>query len=695
MNKAILVLGSLFVGSALYADEGMWTFDNLPVQQLKNKYGFEVTAEWKEQMQKAAVRVSTGGTGEFISSNGLALTNHHVAGPVLQGLSKPGGRDYLATGYLAKTQAEELKYDNLELNQLIDIVDVTEKVNAAVKPEMNADTANTARKAVIAQIEKESEAETKLFSQVVTLYNGGQYHLYRYKRYTDLRLVFAPEKAIAFFGGDVDNFEFPRYDLDMAIFRAYEDGKPAVIKNFLRKPTEELKQGDLVFVTGNPGKTNRLLTVAALQFLKNVSVPYTLDVLIRRENTLQQFANRSAENKRRAGDLFGVQNSRKAYVGKRGALQNPALITSKRTAENELRSRVRSDLSLSRYANAWETIENSRKAYGKIYIPYVLFEGAYGFNSRLFGIARTLVRVAEENAKPNGERLDEYQDSKRKPLERALFSDEEIYSDVERVTLQDSLAMFQEHLARVKKQYRYNETQEVVMGGKSPEARAAELVDGSKLADVAERKRLYEGGKAALDQSKDPMILLAKAVDAVSRSLRKKVETEVSEVERVAYAKIAEAKYKVYGVGAYPDATFSLRVSYGTVDGHPVGNEAVPAFTTMGGAFEHSKAHAKDGPDFELPQSWHDAKEKGALDLSTPFNFLSTADIIGGNSGSSVVNRKGEQVGLIFDGNIYSLGGDFYYDPVQNRAVSVDIQGMLHSLEKIYDAKALAEEWGR
>jgi hypothetical protein len=668
------------------ADEGMWVFNNLPKKQLKEKYGFEPTDEWVNHVMKSSVRFNSGGSGSFVSSTGLVLTNHHVGADTLHKIST-GEHDYYKEGFYAKKPQDEAPAPDLELNVLQSIEDVTERVNAAVKPEMSPGEAFAARRAIMSTIEKESLDRTGLRSDVVTLYQGGQYHLYRFKKYTDIRLVFAPEFDIAFFGGDPDNFEYPRYDLDVCLFRAYENDKPAKVEHFLKWSKAGAGDGELVFVSGHPGRTSRLNTMAALKFMRDVRAPYTLNLLRRREIMLQQFSMDGEEQARIAKEeLFSIQNSRKAYVGRIAGLQDPGIMGKKEADEKALRAKVDGDGRMkAAYGSAWDKIAQAQKDYAEIIRERSVLELGQGFYSELFGIARTLVRMAEEDQKPNPERFREFSAAARESLEQQLFSTAPIYTDFEIAKLTDSLTLLGEMLGCdhpiVKK----------VMNNKGPDARAAELVRNTKLADATERKRIAKGGQKAIDESKDPMILLAKLVDPDARALRKKFEEKVEEVERQGYAQIAKAVFDTQGTSQYPDATFTLRLSYGSVKGYEESGRAIAPWTTMGGTYDHANKHGNKDP-WKLPERWYYSQNK--IDHNTPFNFVSTCDIIGGNSGSPVINRNAEFVGIIFDGNIQSLVGDFVFDVTQNRAVAVHSASITESLRKIYDAGALADELG-
>ncbi len=682
-----ILLAAAITAAGALADEGMWLYNDPPLRILQQRYNFTPTPQWLEHLQKASVRFNSGGSGSFVSADGLVFTNHHVASDCIQKLGTQE-KDYITLGFHARTHAQELRCADEELNVLQSIEDVTSRVNAAVTANMDPAAADKARRAVINTIEKESLDKTGLRSDVVTLYNGGRYHLYRFKRYTDVRLVFAPEKGIAFFGGDPDNFEYPRYDLDIAFFRVYENGKPAKIEHYLKWSEAGARDGDLVFVSGHPGSTARLDTVHHLEFLRDVLNPYALNSLRRREITIKNYSDRSLENARRGQDyLFGIQNSRKAYLGMQAGLQDPAIMNRKRAAEKELQDRVMGDAKLREsYGGAWSQVDTALARWREIFLPHRLLEQGAGFNSELFQIARTLVRLADERRKPNAERLREYSEAGMESLKEQLFSPAPIYPDREMALLADSLSMMAELLGW------NNPAVQKILAGKSPRERAAELVNGSKLADVDGRKALFDGGKTAVDASRDAMIQLARAIDPEARELRKTYDEQIAEPMRQAYAKLAQARFAAYGTNLYPDATFTLRLAFGTVKGYTENGQAVPWSTTLGGTFQHAEQHGNKEP-FELPKSWLAARPK--LQTDTPFNFVNTADIIGGNSGSPVVNRAGELVGIIFDGNIQSLVLDYIYTDEQARAVAVHSAGILDALRVVYNAADVVSELTR
>jgi hypothetical protein len=673
----------LAVAPAALGDEGMWLFNRPPRKLLEDRYHFNPTDKWLEHLQKSSVRFNSGGSGSFVSADGLVMTNHHVGADCLQKMGDEN-HNYYRDGFHAKKRDQEMKCSDLELNVLMSIEDVTARVNDAVKPGMAPDKAFIARRAVMAEIEKESRDKTHLRSNVVTLYNGGLYHLYRYKQYTDVRLVFAPEQQIAFFGGDPDNFEYPRYDLDVCFFRVYEDNKPVRIEHYLKWSKAGATDDELVFVSGHPGRTDRMATLAELEYMRDRQFPFLLQRLNRLEVLLTAFSARSEENARQAKELlFGVQNSRKARVGGLAGLLDPELMVRKREAEYKLREAADREEKFADARTAWDRIAKAQKVRAENMRTFTMLETGAGFNSTLFTIARMLLRAAEERPKPNAERLQEYRESSLDSLKLQLFSDEPLYDNYEIVKLADGLTFLCGQLGN------RNDLVQKVLAGKSPQERAVELVKGTKLKDVELRKKLYEGGKEAVDASNDPMIVLARLVDPPARAVRKKLETEVEEVDRQAYGEIAKVKFAVEGTTTYPDATFTLRLAYGVVKGYEENGKKVPFETTYAGLYERAKEMNYRQP-FDLPERWLKAKDK--LDLKTPLNFVCTADIIGGNSGSPVVNRDAEVVGLIFDGNIQSLVLDFAYTEEQGRALAVHSRGIVEALRKVYDAGDVADE---
>jgi len=662
-------------------DEGMWTFDNPPLERLKQDHGFSAPQEWFDRLRLSSVRFNDGGSGSFVSPEGLVLTNHHVGLSSIQKLSSEEN-DYVKNGFLAAARDAELACPDLELNVLRSIEDVTARVAVAVKEGATPKEANDQRKAEIARIEKEESEKTGLRCNVVTLYQGGEYALYRFKKFTDVRLVFAPEQEIAFFGGDPDNFNYPRFDLDMALFRVYEDGRPAATSHFLRWSDAGARAGDLVFVSGHPGSTNRLQTMAQLEYSRDESYPTRLRSFGRRHAVLTRYASAGPEPARRAKrDIFGIENSLKALGGELKGLEDGRLMARKAAAEKELRDFVAKDRRLGAEAGrAWDEIAAATerlKALGKR-SSFSRFRGA-----RLFSIAGQIVQLTAEVEKPNGERLEEYTDAKLDSLRFSLFSKAPVYADLEETTLADALAEAGDELGAS------DAFVTAALGGKTPAALAKEVVSGTKLSDPEFRKALVDGGRKAVETSDDPMIRLALRVDPIVREVRKTVEDEVESVLTQAGDRIAKARFAAYGRTMYPDATFTLRLAYGTVKGYEIGGYAIPPHTTFYGLYDRAASFGWRTP-FEVPKLWIERQKD--IGLETPFNFVCTADIIGGNSGSPVVNRQGELVGLIFDGNIQSLVSRFVYDDDAARSVSVHSAGMLEALRGIYRADELVRE---
>jgi len=679
-----LVLAYAFVCSTIAsADEGMWLYNEAPKDKIRAKYGFDVTQQWLDHVRLSSVRFNNGGSGSFVSPDGLTFTNHHVGAGCVQQLSTEG-HDYIKTGFYAKTEAEEAKCPNLELNQLVGIEDVTDKINAGIKPEMSTAEIGAAQRAAMSQVDKDCATSTGLRCDVVTFYSGQVYNLYKYKKYTDVRLVFAPEFDIAFFGGDPDNFTYPRYDLDITFFRVYENDKPAHLDNYLKWSPTGVKDGDLIFVSVHPGNTGRLLTMAQLEFLRDVQYPMALKVYARRIALLQEFSKQSEENARIAKeDLFGLQNSQKAITGYQSGLLDKGIMKEQTSQEVYLRAAFKVASKDTNATDPWEEIAQAIKTQQEIFPNLSYLERMRAFPSHLAQFARTLVRAADEKPKPNPDRMREFRDSALPSLEQQLFSTEPIYKNLETALLTDGLSEMQESLGKD------NPEVQKVLQGKTPADVAKDLVANTKLDDVAVRKQLYEGGRAAIEASTDPLIMLMRSIDPDARSARREFEDKVDSVVRRDGGAIAKARFAQSGFTQPPDATFTLRLSYGVVKGYQENGKAIPFDTTMGGAYQRAAEHGSQSP-YNLPESWIKLKDK--LDLKTPFNFVSTADIIGGNSGSPTVNKNGEVVGIIFDGNIESLPWNFAYSDTQGRAVSVDSRGIQEALRKIYGATALADE---
>ena len=676
------------------ADEGMWLFNAPPLERLARDHAAKPTPEWLLHLQRSSVRFSSGGSGAFVSADGLVITNHHVGADSLQKLGAEG-RDLFRDGFAAATRADEIRCHDLELNALVSIEDVTDLVQRAVSADLSPADAFAARRAVMAAIEAESLAATGLRSDVVTLWQGGAYHLYRAKKYTDVRLVFAPEHRIAFFGGDADNFEFPRFNLDVCFFRAYEDGAPARVEHHLAWTATPVAEGELVFVSGHPGHTDRGDTVAELRSMRDRWLPLELEHLNRLEALYGAYAAEGPEERRQAvGDLLGVQNGRKARQGILAGLLDPRIFAAREAAEAA--SRPALEATLDGRPSPYVRIAEAQATIDAVATRYRVLEAATGFNSKYFATARTILRAAEERAKPSGARLREYRDSNRESLELRLFSPEPIHDALETARLADSLT----HLATTLGGD--DPLVVAVLAGRSPRERAATLVAGTRLGRRAgapaaddQRRQLLAGGVDAVRASEDPMLVLARTVDVEARAVRATVDA-ANEVKQQAHGEIARGRFAREGTAAPPDATFTLRLAYGTVRGieASAAAPAVPAFTTFAGLFARAAAK-RDEPPFDLPPRWRDLRRELGADEAfarTHFNFASTADIIGGNSGSPVVNRAGALVGVIFDGNIDSLVLDIAYDDARARAVAVDASGIVAALERVYGADGLVAE---
>jgi hypothetical protein len=688
MMKIFQVLILMWIGLQLfsgswhsYADEGMWTFDNPPKKQLQERYGFTPTQEWLDHIRLASVRFMDGGSGSFISPDGLVLTNHHVAVGQLQKMSS-AEQNFVATGFYARTPEEEIKSPDLEINVLVSMKEVTERVQAAIEEGMSDAEALKARRAVIAKIEKESLDETGLRSNVVSLYHGGEYWLYRYKKYTDVRLVMAPERQAAYFGGDYDNFTYPRYDLDMAFFRVYENGKPIKCDNYLRWNPKGLHKGDLVFVSGNPGSTDRLYTYTRLEYQRDIYYPMILDYIDRYIKILREYSNSGPEQERRALiRIFGLENSKKALGGEYKGLLDEELMARRKKSEEDFRKKVASNPEWQeKYGNSWKAISEVIEKNAK-HITQQFYRRLIG--SRMAGYASTIVRYVVEIKKPDSERLPGFHDSELEEVRFYLSSPAPIYKDMEETLLINGLKWSLDALGPD------DEFLKVVLDGKTPESVGRGLIEGTKLDDPDFRKSLIEGGEEAVQKSDDPLIVLMRKLDPIMRKNEKWYRENIESVLTSEGEKIAQARFAVYGKTTYPDATFTLRLSYGAAKGYPMNGTIAPFQTTLYGLYDRATSFGNQG-DFALPgRFW---KRMDQLDLSTPVNFVSTCDIIGGNSGSPVVNRDAELVGVIFDGNIESLVGRFVYNEETNRAVAVHCAYMLEALRKLYDAGELADE---
>lgn len=678
--RSLLTVVAFVVSGVALADEGMWTFDAFPSALVGERHGFAPDAAWLEHVRLSSVRLAAGCSGSFVSSEGLIVTNHHCAAGCVERLSS-AGRDHMADGFHAVTGEQEVRCPGMEVNVLIGIDDVTERVHAATAGKQGA-AFSEARRGVIAELERVCAGADQVRCDVVSLYHGGLYHLYRYRRHQDVRLVFAPEVAVAFYGGDPDNFMFPRYDFDVSFLRVYEGGAPLKVEHWLRWSAAGASSGDLTFTSGHPGRTSRQNTVAQLLLQRDVALPERLFRMLEEAGWLEQFAARGPEEARVSGSTrFYLANGIKAQRGMRNALVDAAFFASLVAREDQLRVKVAADPELSRrFGDAWDRVAAAVERARLQRTRFLALEGGWGLSSRLFDLARGLVRAAAELKKPNASRLDEFSEARLPALRHDLANPAPISAALEVERLTFSLTKLQQLLGPDDPLVRR------VLGAEGPREVSARVVAGTRLADVNVRQRLFDGGQAAIDASDDPMILLARDVDAEARAVRQRFEAEVVAELDAGTERVAEARFAVFGTSTYPDATFSLRLSFGRVEGWREGERAVAPFTTLGGAFLR---HTGAAP-FALPASWLKARER--LAQATPFNLCTSNDIVGGNSGSPLLNRDAELVGVIFDGNLASLGGDYGFDAATNRAVAVDARAVLEALRVVYQAERLLSE---
>jgi hypothetical protein len=682
--STLFVILTFLISVPVYrADEGMWTFDNPPLKHWKKVYNFEPTNQWLEHVRLASVRLNDGGSGGFVSPNGLLVTNQHVAQGQLQKVSTKE-KDYTKDGFYASTNAEELKCPDLECNVLVSYEDVTQRVQSAVKPGATDKQASEQRKAVIAQIEKDSTQQTGLKSDVISFYSGGEYWLYRHKKYTDLRLVFAVEEQIAFFGGDYDNFTFPRHDLDVAFFRVYENGQPAKTPHYFKWSTSGPTDGEFVLASGSPGSTARLLTVAQLAYQRDFGNPSQKQIWTVALKALQEYAKGGEEQARQAGTgIRSFSNSLKRLVGQQEGLMNPRMFAKKEAEEKALKDGLAKKPELQKaYAPAWQQIA---AAYAEL--PAV--EKRLTFSnlslSRFCSIASRLVSYSEEIRKPNEQRYDEFRDSKLESFKFSLLSPAPIYPEMEVAIL---TAWLEEGLKALGANDPFIKA---ALAGSTPAEAARRAVQGTQLKDVAVRKALLEGGADAIAKSTDPMIVMARNVQPIIRELRAWNEEKILNVVASAGEKIAKARFAVFGKAVAPDANFNLRLSYGKVLGYEEDTTLVPYKTTFFGLYDRAESFAEKHP-YDLPKRYKEGRDK--LDLATPLNFVYSADTIGGNSGSPVINRNAELVGLNFDSNIQKLSNRYWYieEEEGSRAIAVHSAGILEALRKLYGAPELVKE---
>jgi hypothetical protein len=678
-RAALLALSLLALPSTALADEGMWPFDMVPAQRIAQDHHVQLTQSWLDHVRLASVRLNVGGSGSFVSPKGLVLTNHHVASDCIAKIASPG-HDYLAGGYLAGKDGPEVACPDLEVDELLSMEDVTARVQSARQPGMSEADANKAMKAQMASIEKECHDQTNLRCDVVTLYAGAMYRLYRYRHFTDVRLVFAPEADIAFFGGDPENFTYPRYDLDLAIFRVYDHGQPLSPPEYLKWNSQGAKDGDTVFTSGNPGTTARDYTVSQLVALRDTIYPHALARLGAWRKGLYAWSAQGPEQKRQAREsIFGVENGLKAYVGFEDGLRDAALMRKKEDEEKALRASVEASADMrAKYAGAWDAIAGVQKGFAAMYPRYEALES--GLGGELLRAARHLVRLPAQRALPNEQRLPEYRETKLEELKSHVLSPAPVQPGVELAFVREWLVLLEKALGPG------DATVKAILAGRDVDRAAREMVAQSKLFDVYARRQLWEGGQAAVDADADPIVAAMRAVEPQAMAIRKQHEDTVEAPMRDLGRKIAEATFAVKGTSVAPDATFTLRLSVGVVRGYDEHGKHVPWSTDFGGMFKH----ATGAQPLKLPPRWLDARSR--MNTTTPLNFVSTDDIVGGSSGSPVVGAGGDLVGLVFDGNLQMLPDRFIYQDTTARAVSVDTAAMLEALRTVYGADALVQE---
>ncbi|MBI5274759.1 MAG: S46 family peptidase [Chlamydiales bacterium] len=677
MKKALITTLITIFSFTAFADEGMWTFDKVPVEAIYQKYKVNLSEDWIKHVRLSSLRVSLGGSASFVSSNGLVITNHHVGSGAIYNLSSEK-TNLIEDGFYAASYDEELPCSNMYVDQLIEIRDVTEQVKQSFTPAMSFADQEESRKKTLALLKDSVQKQTGLQVEDVTLFQGAKYHLYLYKRYTDVRLVMAPEKAIAYFGGDIENFEYPRYDLDVCLFRVYEDGKPLVTKDYLKWSTEGPSKDDILFVIGNPGSTKRIFTSGHLQFLRDVSLPLILNFLQNRIDTLQQYSLKSDENARQASDdLFSLRNSQKALTAENKGLQEKSIIQDKEQSERTFFQTLSQT-----QQTPWNDLNNALRSY-KEYVTQYFYLEQVGFRfSKDYLYARDLVRYAAEKQKPNEKRLKEYQDTQLSLIQLGLLSTEPVYPGLEKAMLADFLKDLVNVLGPT------HPLVKTILGNKTPDEKADEIIENTKMGSLEYRKTLFEN-PSLIETSQDPMIVLVKTLDPYARDVRARYENEFDSIRKSSYASIMTLYFDQYGDTLYPDATFTPRISYGVMKGYREGNHYIEPMTDYQGLYKTNQEHDNKTP-YQMPMRW--LKLAPLVNGNTPLNFVSTNDIIGGNSGSPIINQKGELVGVIFDGNKNSSLWDLEFTDVTGRAISVHSVGILYALEHIYQADRLVSQ---
>lgn len=682
ITRALCIAGGLAIANSTFAAEGMWTLDNLPYADLEKNYNFKPTPEWIQKSMRSAVRLAGGCSGSFVSPEGLVLTNHHCIISCVEDLSSKE-QDLMNKGFLAHARNDEKQCPGMEVNRLEKTEDVTTRMQKALAG-LSGKAFADAKKAEQSRIEKEcvGDAGNKRRCDIVELYGGGQYHVYQYNRYQDVRLVFSPEYAAGFFGGDPDNFNFPRYNLDMSLLRVYDNGKPITNSDWFAINPKGAKENELVMTLGHPGTTQRLLTMAELETQRDLVLPFRLIFASEYRGLLLQYSREGEEQARIAQtELTIVENGIKARTGMFQSLLSPSVMQQKRNDENVFRRWVTSDTARKQqYGDPWQTISNTQSAWRNLYLDYVMIELGMGSLSQQVTWARTLVRGTAERDKPDAERLREFSQAALPGVQASLFAETPLYPEFEQLKLSWSLSKLRERLGVD------DPIVKAILGKESPEAIAKNIVNNSKLGDAAVRKQLWESGSAATNKSDDPALVLARKLDEHGRKLRDQFDHQIEPVQKAALEQLSKARFAFKGTSVYPDATFSLRLSHGVIRGWDERGTQIKPFTDFAGLFDRATAY----DPFKLADTWAISKKK--LDKKTRFNQVSTNDIVGGNSGSPLINTQGELVGLIFDGNIHSLGGSYFYDESVNRAVSVHSAAISEALKKIYKADGLVKE---
>jgi hypothetical protein len=675
-----LLLTSLALAWQVHADEGMWTFDNFPAVKMRSTYGWAPDEAWLTHARLSSIRLAQGCSASLVSADGLVMTNDHCVRSCLSGLAD-AQHDYVANGFYAVSASDEKRCPALEANQLTDITDVTAQVDAATAGKSDR-AFHEAERAIKAKIESRCGTAADVRCQVVSLYQGGVYDLYKYKRYQDIRVVFAPEASVAFFGGDPDNFNFPRFDLDCAFVRIYDNGVPLHADSYLKFARRGVKAGDIAFTSGNPGGTDREDTRVELEFQRDTAQPFVLTFMSELRGVLNEYATKGPEQERDSDTLrFGIENTLKAYKGRQLALVQGPLMAQKAHSEAEFRQRVANDPTLASVTgDAWEGTASAIARFQTLYVRLSLLERYPVRLSPLLGHAVALIRYATESTKPNGQRLEEYSDANFAALKQQIISPAPIHTELEQTVISWWLAKVREDLGTSDPDFI------ALMGKRSPNQIAAAIVGGTRLTDAMFREQLLAGGAGAINAYHDPLIDFVRTLDVPARAVRADYEDNVKAALTRNESLIAKAKFALDGKSDYPDATFTLRLSYGTVAGYQENGHEVAPVTDFAGTF----AHATGSDPFALPQKWLSAQTH--IDPHTNMNFASTNDIIGGNSGSPVIARDGTVIGVIFDGNIQSLGGDFGYDGSTNRAVAVDVTGITEALKHVYHADRLVKE---